>query len=255
MGERLAKQLYEDNFLVRLQKVQDDVSLLQKLYVTAVDTTVELPVGWTEVISSWTYAGPNTINIPSGGASIYKKGMGLRIKQGGAYKFYYITIAADALLTVTGGTDYTVANAAITDIAITTTPHTAVGFPVTFNLAAPTWNTSTIDNGTGGQQPTAGSQSFRVDGDEIELMIALGSSGVLKNNAGTTISISAIPSTLPNIIGVVAEAIGYGMFASIGAFIAICYFVSATSFDVAAVASIANNASIAYSSFKIRYKY
>lgn len=37
MDERLAKQLYEDNFLVRLQKAQDDISLLQKLYVAAAD--------------------------------------------------------------------------------------------------------------------------------------------------------------------------------------------------------------------------
>ncbi len=154
--------------------------------------------GWIEVTDSWTYASANTINVPTDATTTYKKGIGIRLKQGGGYKYYYGTIVAATLLTVTGGTDYTVANAAITDVAYTLSPETAVGFPVTFNCAAPTWDTATIDNGTGGQQPTAGSQYFRIDGDRVNLSVFLSSSGAVKNGAGTEIAISNIPATLPS---------------------------------------------------------
>ena len=75
-----------------------------------------LYVGWVPVTVSWAYASATTITVPSGAASLYNKGDKVRFKQGAGYKYYYIITVADTVLTVTGGTDYTVANAAITDV-------------------------------------------------------------------------------------------------------------------------------------------
>ena len=209
--------------------------------------------GWITVTDSWTYASANTINVPSGAAAIYKKGMGIRITQT-TDKFLYIAGVSDTLLTVTGGTDFTVANAAITAAAYTFSPHTAIGFPVKFNCAAPTWSTATIDNGTGGQQPTAGSSSFIIRGNKVELFVALSSSGAIKNGAGATLTVSAIPATLPNIVAPTVGVLGYGLITTVN-YLAIVYYVSATSFSALSSSSIADNASIAYTSLQIEYEY
>lgn len=74
--------------------------------------------GWIEIPDgTWTYASATTITVPSGAASIYQVGDEIRLKQGGGYKYFSVVAVADTLLTVTGGSDYTVANAAITDAA------------------------------------------------------------------------------------------------------------------------------------------
>lgn len=210
--------------------------------------------GWNEIGDTWTYASANTITVTSGAAAIYKKGMGIRWKQGGSYKYAYITVVADTLLTVTGGTDYTVANSAITDVAYTLTPTTAIGFPVGFNCAAPTWSTATIDNGTGGQQPTEGSTLFVVRGNKIELFVSLGGAGVVKNGAGFEITVSAIPATLPNMSLAIIGVLGSGFFATAN-YLAVAYRISATSFRIYSTTSIADNASIAYTSVRIEYEY
>lgn len=210
--------------------------------------------GWIEVADAWTYAGPNTINIPAGGASIYKKGMGIRIKQGGAYKYYYNILPVDTLLTVTGGADYTVANAAITDIAITLTPATAIGFPVTFALAAATWNLSTIDNGSGGQ-PTAGTQYFSIQGNAVTLAIVLGGAGAVKVGTDNLIAFT-IPPTLPAIseptllpLGnayTVAGAAGVG---------GVCVAQNTTDLNLRYSANITDNTTVPYTGTKTTYKY
>lgn len=69
--------------------------------------------GWTPAAETWTYASATTITVPTGAASLYQKGDKIKLTQT-TVKYFYITTVADTLLTVTGGTDYTVANAAIT---------------------------------------------------------------------------------------------------------------------------------------------
>lgn len=69
--------------------------------------------GWTTAPGTWTYASPTTITVPSGAASIYQKGDRIKLTQTTA-KYFAIVDVADTLLTVTGGSDYSVANAAIT---------------------------------------------------------------------------------------------------------------------------------------------
>jgi hypothetical protein len=87
---------------------------------------------WRPVTDSWTYASATTINTPSGATAIYEIGDKIRLKQGGAYKYYYVTAVAASLLTVNGGSDFTVANAGITNIYYSKAL-TPVDFPQWFN--------------------------------------------------------------------------------------------------------------------------
>jgi len=97
-----------------------------------------LSTGWIPANGTWTYASATTITVPNGAAGKYQKGDKIRLKQGGAYKYYYIITVADTLLTVTGGIDYTVANAAITDNCYSHIEN-PLGFPDWFNWT-PTWS-------------------------------------------------------------------------------------------------------------------
>lgn len=255
MSNKFDETQVDGNILEKLADLKKRIRDLELRGGVSVSASSVNSDGWIPVTETWTYASPNTINIPTGGLLLHKNGMGIRLKQGGAYKYYSNILTADTLLTVTGGTDYTVANAAITDVAYTLSPETAVGFPVTFNCAAPTWDTATIDNGTGGQQPTAGSQYFRVDGDRVNLTVAFGGSGAVKNGVGNIVTVSNIPATLPNIVSPIAGWLGLAIFATITTGIGLVYYVSGVSFDVLNNAPIADNASIAYTNLRIEYKY
>lgn len=70
--------------------------------------------GWIPASGTWTYASSTTITVPSGAASIYSVGDRIKITQT-TVKYFYIVAVADTLLTVTGGSTYTVANATITN--------------------------------------------------------------------------------------------------------------------------------------------
>jgi hypothetical protein len=99
--------------------------------------------GWIPVTGEWTRASANSFNVPSGAADKYKRGYGVRYKQGGDYKYMSIIAdPADELLTVSGGSDHTIAVADITDIAYAIDPHGAIGFPSKFSLTVPTYTTT-----------------------------------------------------------------------------------------------------------------
>jgi len=106
--------------------------------------------GWISVSDTWTYASSTTINVPSGATAIYTKGDKIRLKQGGGYKYFYVVGVANTVLTVTGGSDYTVADATITDnyYSHASSP---IGFPNYFNYT-PEWTATTtnpsLGNGT-----------------------------------------------------------------------------------------------------------
>lgn len=96
--------------------------------------------GWLKITDGlWSYASATTITVPSGAASIYDVGDQVRLKQGGAYKYFYVITVADTLLTVTGGSNYSVADAAITDAAFS--KGGGVGYPGWFNWT-PTYSAS-----------------------------------------------------------------------------------------------------------------
>jgi hypothetical protein len=79
--------------------------------------TIRVWDGWNQVSDTWTYASANTITVPSGAASLYQKGDKIKITQT-TPRYFVITAVTDTLLTVYAGSDYTVANAAITSPAV-----------------------------------------------------------------------------------------------------------------------------------------
>jgi hypothetical protein len=87
--------------------------------------------GWIDALETWTYASATTITVPAGAASKYSVGDKIKLTQTTA-KYFYVTAVADTVLTVTGGTDYTVANAAIT-FPYYSKASSPVGFPGWFS--------------------------------------------------------------------------------------------------------------------------
>lgn len=87
--------------------------------------------GWTSITETLTYASATTITIAAGGASRYQKGDKLKLTQT-TVKYFYIIGVADELLTITGGSDYTLANEAITSPQLSRIEN-PFGFPDYFN--------------------------------------------------------------------------------------------------------------------------
>ena len=123
--------------------------------------------GYLLVPDTWTYASATTITVPSGAASRYKKGMGVRLKQsGGTWKYFYIVGVADTLLTITAGTTYTLANEAITDVYVCD-PITAVGFPRYFSY------TPTVGAGAGTFTTVSASGIFSMEREKLFLSVSI----------------------------------------------------------------------------------
>ena len=101
--------------------------------ISGVDLSTLTPLsGWIPA-GTFTYASATTITVATGAASIYQKGDKLRFKQtAGTYKYFYVISVADTVLTVTGGTDYTVLNEAIT-VPAYSHQENPLGFPNWFN--------------------------------------------------------------------------------------------------------------------------
>ena len=87
--------------------------------------------GYTLVNETWTYASASTVTVPTGAASRFQVGDKVKFTNS-TVKYFYIKTVADTLLTLTGGTDYTVANAAISGI-YTSRDDLPYDFPTAFN--------------------------------------------------------------------------------------------------------------------------
>jgi len=143
-----------------LDSVLGTYNIKKSIWDTIITDFNNIETGWTSAGETWTYASASTITVPSGAASKYQKGDKIRFKQGATYKYFYIITVADTLLTVTGGSDYTVATpTAITDNYYSHSEN-PLGFPIAgFALTAPTWTTT----GTAfTNQPTNDAQSIRI---------------------------------------------------------------------------------------------
>jgi len=129
-----------------------NVSSTEIGYVDGVTSSIQTQLngkantdGWTPVTDSWTYASATTITVPSGAVSIYKKGDKLKLTQT-TVKYFYIVGVADTLLTITGGSDYTLTNAAISSISYSHRLN-PIGFPNYFNYL-PTVANMVVGSGT-----------------------------------------------------------------------------------------------------------
>lgn len=88
--------------------------------------------GWIAVSDSWSYASATTITVPSDATTKYSVGDKIKLVQSAATKYFYVTAVSSTVLTVTGGTDYTVANSAISGIYYSKV-ETPLGFPGWFS--------------------------------------------------------------------------------------------------------------------------
>lgn len=102
--------------------------------------------GWISANETPTYASATTINVAAGAASKYMKGDKIGFVQSAAWKYFYVVTVADTLLTLTGGSDYTVADAAITQFQYSHAEN-PIGFPSYFAYT-PTNGNVTLGNGT-----------------------------------------------------------------------------------------------------------
>jgi hypothetical protein len=106
--------------------------------------------GWHYANETWTYLSATTITVPTDATTRYAVGDKISFYQSGSLKYFYITGVAATVLTVTAGSNYTVANAVITQPRHSTFA-TPFGFPQYFSYT-PTWAGSggnpVIGNGT-----------------------------------------------------------------------------------------------------------
>lgn len=137
---------------------------------SAVATNVK--AGWFPASASWTYASATTMTVSSADASAMTSGTKIWLSQSGS-KYFYVTGISGTTITINGGSDYTLANAAITAPYFSNSA-TAVGFPSTFNFT-PAWTNLTV--GTGG--PAANTGSFAMNGKIVtgHVLTVLGTSG------------------------------------------------------------------------------
>lgn len=97
--------------------------------------------GWVPVSDSWTYASATTITVPSDATTKYSVGDKIKIVQSATTKYFYITSLTSTILTVSGGSDYTVANSAISGIYYSKA-ETPLNFPTDFSWTPTTANLS-----------------------------------------------------------------------------------------------------------------
>jgi hypothetical protein len=186
-----------------------------------------------------------TITVASGAASIYQKGDKLRFKQtAGTYVYMYVVSVADTVLTVTGGSDYTVANEAITVPAYSHIEN-PLGFPQWFNLTAPVWDVAVYDDGSGGQ-PTTTECRFKISGNLYTVHYrGTGVKAATANQIYTT-STSFIASANTTTHVSVGTCIGYITDFIFG-------FVS-NNFTIIFTANITDNATISHFGFTMTYE-
>jgi len=183
------EELRSLEFTVTVQPSEDDTSAIESTSeFTALETALALVSdheariastegdidilqaranGWIDPAESWVYASPTTITVPSGAAAKYQKGDKIKLTQT-TVKYFYILGVADTLLTITGGTDYTLTNETITANYYSHSEN-PVGFPGWF-----TWSPTY----TGFSTPQIATHKFRIDGGKVFINIDVQSFGV-----------------------------------------------------------------------------
>lgn len=141
--------------------------------------------GWTSSSDTWVYASASTFTITGADrTSVYTKGTRLRFKQGGGYKYAVVvgsSFSSDTTVTILVNTDYTIANAAITDngYSYQLSPQ---GYPSVFAY------TVTATASTGSLTTTTNIGSVKVRGATAEVNIK---STITNNGTGSdTINLS-----------------------------------------------------------------
>lgn len=140
--------------------------------------------GWNASPGTPTYASSTTITVPAGASSIYDIGDKIWIVASSSNYYFYVTAVSSTLLTVTGGSDYSVPNISFTSMSYSKvlTPN---GFPQAFNYT-PSF--------TGFSANPPFTAKFYITGRLVTFFIDAADSGLgTSNSTGFTISLP-IPS-------------------------------------------------------------
>lgn len=127
--------------------------------------------GWITAGETWTYASASTFTISGDRTGVYQKGDKIKLTQTTVKYFYILSAtysAPNTTVTVTAGTDYTIANAAITAnyFSKAATPQ---GFPDWFNYTI-TWAGFSSN-------PTGVISRFRLSGTLCTMVVRVGTPG------------------------------------------------------------------------------
>ena len=137
--------------------------------------------GWMPVSESWSYASATTITVPSGAASRFQKGDKLKLTNNSTTKYFYIVGVADTVLTVTGGSDYTVHDSAISNIYVSRADR-PFGFPVVFSYTP-------VVTAPGGTAPTFATATGKFSMGNGRVFVSI----YLVNTSGGTAGATAVP--------------------------------------------------------------
>lgn len=200
---------FESDFTNWLADLQDELDANQagNLQGQINDLEAHAASEWMPVTEAWSYNSALVINVPSDGTLKYQKTLKIRLKQGGAYKYFVARSVTATTITLIPSTDYTLVNAAITDIGISFA-NKPFGFPDKFNYAT----TVTYDGGsTNPTSLTVNAAYWRVLGADFFITITgtlvVGSG----NRARTIFSIPVIPSAISNLPAMENFASGSGL--------------------------------------------
>jgi hypothetical protein len=152
--------------------------------------------GWTAANETWTYASSTTFTVVGDVTLKYRKGDKLKLVQTTTKYFYIISTSfggGTTTVTVTGGSDYTLANAAITGPYFSHVSN-PIGFPHWFNYTA-VWTGYSAG-------PTAPINRFKIEGNTC--YVVFDATNGTSNAAGKTMS---LPLTSANVSGL--QWIGY----------------------------------------------
>jgi hypothetical protein len=144
-----------------------DNFIIQNSYNSRLDISTLMKTGWNSVSDTWTYLSASAIIVPSGAVNRYAVGNKIKLTQT-SDKYFYIVDVADTVLQIYAGTDYTLANAAISSPAFSF-EEMPVGFSGSFAYT-PTW---TATGGSVGGGNTVLTGLFSVNNRVCNFSIAL----------------------------------------------------------------------------------
>lgn len=159
--------------------------------------------GWISVSDSWTYGSATTITVPSDATTKYSVGDKIKCTNSGT-KYFYVTAVSATTLTVSGGSDYTVANAAISGISYSKVA-TPLSFPQWFNYTTTTTGITTTSGTLTGKFTMLSTTVF------FKVKFTLGASSAITGSPTFT-----LPTTTTSFFATNQGVIGHAEFADSG---------------------------------------
>lgn len=154
--------------------------------------TITAPItannGWVTSFGTATYASATTITVSATDYANVDVGTKVWLVQSSNKYYYVIAKSGGNTLTLTGGIDYTVANATITSFYYSNVTN-PVNFPHWFNYT-PTFTGFSVN-------PTVGISQFRIIGHECYYILRTTANGT-SNATGLSISAPVVAATLTN---------------------------------------------------------